>query len=524
MLFSASRDTQGMGDRVRALVDRYRAHRVRYVAMVAGSVSVLIGAGVFYIYLDADKRASERALATLQFCHLALRTADEKRALDEQRSNLSSIHDTAGEIRGLIAKLPPDERAKAHQIIGHMDDAVGKQGRLISEHLQRSEDAAEALRDRTQSIERGVSGLQSGLDGLKPLPVTVHALSDLVAHLDGRAAATEGRLAADDDKLQAIQRSLETLVSRPAPGCPACVCEPARGRRGGRTRRRRVASDATERAVSGRSRAARKVCPPPKPLPQTPEGTGRQARAHRGDQRRQAAAAARPSSSARRHRQAEPGQAVVDGAEVPLEDLRDLGAQVERVAVVGRASSPSRAASAAVVAAPLHQQIAGPHERAPGPLPVVDRSAGAQPLRRTARCAATSTAPAGGAARSPPRSSRRSPAGARPSGRSRARGDPACAPARRWPRPGCRRRAATPPPGAPPASRAATGAARAPAGGGAASAPRPRTTPAAPPSRETDRAGARTGRPRARAPTASRRAPRSSTRSARPAGGGCGSR
>jgi len=70
--------------------------------------------------------------------------------------------------------------------------------------------------------------LQSGLDGLKPLPVTVHALSDLVAHLDGRAAATEGRLAADDDKLQAIQRSLDTLVNRPAPACPACVCEPPR--------------------------------------------------------------------------------------------------------------------------------------------------------------------------------------------------------------------------------------------------------------------------------------------------------
>src|SRR5207237_151760 len=109
-------------------------------AMVAGSVGVLIGAGVFYIYLDADKRASERALATLQFCHLSLRTADEKRALDEQRSNLSSIHDTAGEIRGLIAKLPPDERAKPHP----------------------------------------------------------------------------------------IQRSLDPLPTRPAPACPACVCEPPR--------------------------------------------------------------------------------------------------------------------------------------------------------------------------------------------------------------------------------------------------------------------------------------------------------
>jgi hypothetical protein len=224
LLFSASRGAQTMGDRVRALVDRYRAHRAGYLAMVVGSIGLLVAAGTFYIYLDADKRASERALAALQFCHLALRTADEKSALDEQRRNLSSIHDTASEIRQLIAKLPPDEQAKAHQIIGHMDDAVGRQGRLIAEHLERSEETAAAIRDRTQSIEKGVSGLQSDLDGLKPLPVTVRALGEAVARLDGRGAAAEKWQVAQDEKLTALARGVETLSSRAPVVCPACVC------------------------------------------------------------------------------------------------------------------------------------------------------------------------------------------------------------------------------------------------------------------------------------------------------------
>ena len=112
-----------------------------------------------------------------------------------------------------------------------MDDAVGKQGRLISEHLQRSEDAAAALSDRTQSIERGVSGLASGIEGLKPLPVTIFCALQRSGPraIDGRATRQpRGRLAADDDKLQAIQRSLDTLVTRPAAVCPACVCDPPR--------------------------------------------------------------------------------------------------------------------------------------------------------------------------------------------------------------------------------------------------------------------------------------------------------
>jgi chromosome segregation ATPase len=220
-----------MGERLRRLVDRYRAHRIRYVAIVAGSVSVLLAAGVTYIYLDADKRTSERALATLQFCHLALRTADEKRALDEQRHNLTSIHDTAGEIRQLIDKLPPAEQAKASEIINHMDEAVGRERRVISEHLQRSEDTTLALTNRAQSIERSLGGLETDLGTLKTLPADVRALGTAIAKEESRAALASDKLAAANDRLAEanaalamLQRTVSAVADRPAPVCPACVC------------------------------------------------------------------------------------------------------------------------------------------------------------------------------------------------------------------------------------------------------------------------------------------------------------
>jgi hypothetical protein len=231
MLFSARREARGMGHRLQALVDRYRSHPVRYFALLAGSVAMLLAAGGLYIYCDADKRSSERALGALQFCHLALRTADEQHALDDQRQNLSSIHETAGAIRQLIDKLPPAEQAKASEIINHMDDAVGRQRRAISERLQRSEETTVALSNRAQSIEHGLAGLATDVGGLKGVPADLHALTEVVGRLDGRAAAANDRLTTASDKLgetqatlASLERTVKALAERPAPVCPACVC------------------------------------------------------------------------------------------------------------------------------------------------------------------------------------------------------------------------------------------------------------------------------------------------------------
>jgi chromosome segregation ATPase len=160
----------------------------------------------------------------LQFCHLALRTVDENKTLDDQRQNLASIHQTAGEIRQLIDKLPPAEQAKAQEIVGHMDDAVRRQGRSIADRLQRSEDTAESIRDGTLSIERGLSGLQSELGELRELPARVHAIGDALHGVESHGVATEQTLAEVSGKIAAVQKSLDGLSNRPPPSCPACVC------------------------------------------------------------------------------------------------------------------------------------------------------------------------------------------------------------------------------------------------------------------------------------------------------------
>ena len=231
MLFSARRQARGMGERLQAVVDRYRSHPVRYFALLAGSVGMLIAAGTFYIYCDADKRSSERALGALQFCHLALRTSDEKLALDDQRQNLSSIHETAGAIRQLIDKLPPDEQAKASEIINHMDDAVGRERRAISSRLQRSEETTLALSTEAQSIAHGLSGLETEVGSLKGLPADLRALAGALGEVNGRVTTADAKLAAANDKLTETNAALATLVSsvrelaaRPAPVCPSCVC------------------------------------------------------------------------------------------------------------------------------------------------------------------------------------------------------------------------------------------------------------------------------------------------------------
>ena len=224
LLFSASRSSRSVSDRIKALIDRYRAHPIRYFALVGGTVGLLLLAGTLYIYLDADKRSSERALGTLQFCHLALRTGEEKRSLDDQRRNLASIHETAGEIRQLIDKLPPAEQEKAEQIVGHMDDAVRREGRLFSDHFQRSEDTAAAIRSGTESIARDLTGLEGQIGGLKELPGSVKGIGDAIQRLEARATAGDQRVVDIGSGLSVLQRSVEALASRPPPACPACVC------------------------------------------------------------------------------------------------------------------------------------------------------------------------------------------------------------------------------------------------------------------------------------------------------------
>jgi hypothetical protein len=236
-LFSTRRrDVKGIGERVKLALDRYRAHPVRYFVIVSTTMALLLVAAGCYIYLDADKRASERALGMLQFCHLALRTEEEKSVLDEQRHNLLTIQETAGDIRQLVGKLPPEEKRKAEEIVGVMGTALSKQGKIVGQYLQRSDQTTRDMRDHAQAVERSLSTVEADIVTLKAIPTSLHDLGSQMQKLDGalktvdtKIGTSDGRLATVDEKLGVadsrlaqLEADMKTLAARPA--CPACVC------------------------------------------------------------------------------------------------------------------------------------------------------------------------------------------------------------------------------------------------------------------------------------------------------------
>ena len=247
-------ENRPLAERLRDALDRHRESPVRFGAIVGITVGLLVVAAACYIYLDVDKRASERALGMLQFCHLALRTSAEQGVLAEQRKNLSAIQSTAGDIRALVDKLPPEEKQKAREIVAQMNTALDKQGKIVGDFLLRSDEQQKAIEQHNTFVEKSLTSLSSEVGALKgTLPgqlkqvgdaaakvgdeVTkvgdeVTKVGDEVTKLDGELGgkltgqadgvkALQASVSALDDKLGALDGKLTKLLSRPA-------CEPSR--------------------------------------------------------------------------------------------------------------------------------------------------------------------------------------------------------------------------------------------------------------------------------------------------------
>ncbi|HEY2745621.1 MAG TPA: hypothetical protein VGL86_13395, partial [Polyangia bacterium] len=159
-----------LAERIRDALERHRQSPFRFGAIVGSTLGLLVVAAGLYIYLDVDKRASERALGMLQFCHLALKTNEEQGVLVEQRKNLTAIQSTAGDIRALVDKLPPEEKQKAREIVATMNVALDKQGKIVGDYLSRSDEQQKALQEHTALVEKGLTSLSTDLGALKSLP------------------------------------------------------------------------------------------------------------------------------------------------------------------------------------------------------------------------------------------------------------------------------------------------------------------------------------------------------------------
>jgi hypothetical protein len=225
---------QSFSDRLRARMERYRAHPVRYFLLLGGVLGVLIVAGVAYVSMDADKRASERSLASLQFCHLALRSAEEQHVLAEQRNNLASIQSTESDIRALVDKLPPAEQQKAHEIVEQLSTSLGQQRTMVAHFAAHADDTARAVTQHQAEVERGLSKLADDVVDLKSMPAAVGKLSSELHDVGTRVDTVGGELEAGNARIEtlgkaldAVAKQLDALANRPAPTCPACTCTTA---------------------------------------------------------------------------------------------------------------------------------------------------------------------------------------------------------------------------------------------------------------------------------------------------------
>jgi hypothetical protein len=204
-----------LAERLREVLARQRENPARFAAIVGGSLALIVVSGGAYVYLDIDKRASERALGMLQFCHLALRTQEEERALDDQRRNLESIESTAGDIRTLVGKLPPEQQRKAQLIVEQMNTALAKQGKVVGEYVARTDEAQKDLSAHTVAMEKGLASVEGELAELRSLPTNLKSLEGAAHRIDETTTSFDARFDELRESIAAVNAKLDTLLVRP---------------------------------------------------------------------------------------------------------------------------------------------------------------------------------------------------------------------------------------------------------------------------------------------------------------------
>jgi hypothetical protein len=207
---------RSLTERLRDVLARQRDNPVLFAAIVGGSLTLAATGGAFYIYLDIDKRANERALGMLQFCHIALRAEKEQTALDEERKNLQAIQSTAGDIRTLVGKLPPDEQQKAHLIVSQMNEALAQQDRIVGDFAARTDEAQKDLSTHAATMEKGLASVEGDLAALRSLPTNLRDLATATLRVDQATTSMGARFDDLHRQVGAVDEKLDALLARPA--------------------------------------------------------------------------------------------------------------------------------------------------------------------------------------------------------------------------------------------------------------------------------------------------------------------
>jgi hypothetical protein len=273
ILAARSADGTGFVDRLRLALDRHRAYPARYFSIVGGSFALLLLACGFYGALDSDRRAGERDLGLLQFCHLALRSADERDVLSRQKENLAALAATAGQIRALVGQLPPDEQQKAQLVIRRISEQLDRPDKALSDSLDRNAQASAAVREQTERVERGISDVAAGVGALKGVPAALAGLERSQQGVGETLKAVSAQLD-QGAKSEADQRAAFAAFAQKIDARLGAVdAELDRGARSETDQRAGLAALAKRLdALEARSRPQPQAAPAPPPAPKPASG------------------------------------------------------------------------------------------------------------------------------------------------------------------------------------------------------------------------------------------------------------
>lgn len=224
MLAARRVPSQSFAERFRARMERYRAYPVRNFMLVGSVLAVLAAAGIIYVSLDADKRTSERSLATLQFCHLALRSTNEQHVLAEQREHLASIQASEHDIRALVDQLPPAEKKKGQEIASQLTASLGQQRTLVAQFAEHADVTAKAVADGITRIDTEVVDLKSMPAAVGKLATDLRAVGATTTAISDATLACNAKLDELAKTSETLEKTIDALAARPP---PACSCAPA---------------------------------------------------------------------------------------------------------------------------------------------------------------------------------------------------------------------------------------------------------------------------------------------------------
>jgi hypothetical protein len=105
-----------------------------------------------------------------------------------------------------------------------MNSALDKQGKIVGEYIERTDEAQKDLSAHNVAMEKGLASVEGELSELRSLPANLKDLEGAAHRIDETTTSFDARLGDLRARLSALDAKLDTLLARPA--CPTPTLSP----------------------------------------------------------------------------------------------------------------------------------------------------------------------------------------------------------------------------------------------------------------------------------------------------------